>query len=83
MNNYFKTGLITICALVLIVGSAIAGKQQVGSGGWLGVYMQSVDYDLAEAFELPINYGVIVNRVMDDSPAEEAGLKEEELFLTS
>lgn len=81
MNKYLKTALLTICMMMLVVGGIYAVKNKAGDGGWLGVYMQSVDYDLAEVFDLPVSYGVIINRVMDDSPADQAGLKEEDIIV--
>jgi Do/DeqQ family serine protease len=43
--------------------------------GWLGVTIQPLSRDMAEYFELPELTGVIVNSVLEDSPAEKAGLK--------
>jgi len=44
--------------------------------GYLGVMIQPVTDDLAKAFELKDNSGALVGDVTEDSPAEEAGLKE-------
>lgn len=40
----------------------------------LGVYLQEVDEDLAASFGLEQKGGVLINQVMEDSAAEEAGL---------
>jgi len=42
--------------------------------GFLGVYAQDLDADLAEAFGLPKQSGAVVNKVLEGSPAEQAGL---------
>ncbi len=43
--------------------------------GWLGVVIQEVDRDLAESFGLDRPHGALVNRVLEGSPADEAGLE--------
>ena len=43
--------------------------------GFLGVQVQDLNPDLAEAFGLKQQSGAIVNRVMDNSPASRAGLQ--------
>jgi serine protease Do len=43
--------------------------------GWLGVYIQNVDRDLAESFGLKTPKGALVSKVFPDSPASKAGLK--------
>ncbi len=43
--------------------------------GWLGVYIDDIDSDLAKDEDLPSTDGVYVSGTVDDSPAEDAGLK--------
>lgn len=45
------------------------------SRGWLGVLIQEVSKDLAESFGLKKPHGALVAQVVEDSPAEDAGLK--------
>jgi len=45
------------------------------------VYTQAVDADLADAFALPVDHGAIINEVVEDSPAEEAGLEEDDIII--
>jgi S1-C subfamily serine protease len=54
----------------------------VAADGWLGVYTQTVDPDLKEAFRLESDYGVIINHVVDNSPADEAGLKQGDIIIS-
>lgn len=49
--------------------------------GWLGVYIEDVDSELADEEGLPAAEGVYVNGVVDDSPAEDAGLKKGDVIL--
>jgi serine protease Do len=48
--------------------------------GWLGVSIQNISPDLAKALHLETNNGVIVTSVEDDSPAQKAGLKSEDVI---
>lgn len=49
--------------------------------GWLGIGIQNVSPELAKNFDLDKTEGVIVTEVMEDSPAEKAGLKVEDVIL--
>jgi serine protease Do len=46
------------------------------SRGWLGVYIQNINPELAKALNLETTKGVIINKIEEDSPAERAGVKE-------
>jgi serine protease Do len=43
--------------------------------GWLGVGIQPLTQELAESFGVPGAKGALLNRVVADTPAEEAGLR--------
>ena len=43
--------------------------------GWLGVQIQTVTDDIAEGLGLDEAYGALVSQVVEDSPAERAGLQ--------
>jgi serine protease Do len=49
--------------------------------GWLGVYIQTITPDIAKALNLDRAKGVIISKVQKDSPAEKAGLKNEDVVL--
>jgi serine protease Do len=51
------------------------------SRGWLGVMIQEVNRDLAESFGLDKPSGALVARVLENSPAAKAGLKEGDVIL--
>lgn len=50
--------------------------------GYLGVAIQDVTRDLADAYQLPRPAGAIVSKVMPDSPAEKAGVQEGDVILS-
>jgi len=49
--------------------------------GQLGVYIQELTKDLADSFGLESTQGALVSRVMEDSAAEKAGLKQGDIIL--
>ena len=42
--------------------------------GWLGVYIQDIDQDLALSFGLDRPHGALISQVMENSPAQNSGL---------
>jgi C-terminal processing protease CtpA/Prc len=48
---------------------------------WLGVYLQDVTSDIKEAMDLKSKRGALIAGVMDDSPAEEAGIEQEDVVI--
>jgi serine protease Do len=49
--------------------------------GWLGVLLQAVNNDLAEAFKLDRPRGALVAQILPDSPAASAGFKQGDIIL--
>ena len=49
--------------------------------GFLGVTIQDVDEELAKSFNLPDTHGALVTRVLKGSPADKAGIKEEDFIV--
>ena len=49
--------------------------------GWLGIYYQKLTLDLAEAYGLKETKGILVQKIIEDSPAERAGIKAEDIIL--
>jgi len=75
---------LTVAAIVvlgLVVGPATAKSYKASKKAWLGVHTQTVDYELVETSDLPVKYGVVVNEVVKDSPADEAGLEEDDVII--
>jgi len=50
--------------------------------GWLGVGIQSLTPELAGSLGFSLEEGVFINRVMPNSPAEAAGLKEGDVIIS-
>ncbi|MCY4210252.1 MAG: DegQ family serine endoprotease [Gammaproteobacteria bacterium] len=50
--------------------------------GFIGVQVQNLNTDLAEAFGIKNQKGAVVNSVMPDSPAEEAGLQPGDIIVS-
>ena len=49
--------------------------------GYLGVYLQEVDKEMAETFSLEKSEGALISDITKDSPAEKAGLKQGDIIL--
>ena len=49
--------------------------------GWLGVLLQAISNDLAEAFQLDRPRGALVAQILPDSPAAVAGFKQGDVIL--
>ncbi|WP_246327677.1 DegQ family serine endoprotease [Candidatus Competibacter phosphatis] len=49
--------------------------------GWLGVLLQAVNNDLADAFKLDRPRGALVAQILPDSPAASAGFKQGDIIL--
>jgi serine protease Do len=48
--------------------------------GWLGVVIQDITPDLAEAFDLEDQRGALVSKVVKDGPAEAAGIQRDDVI---
>ena len=78
---------VLVVALTLAFGNAVCGHHpegdakvvqvnvKKGDGGWLGVAIQDVTEKLAQKKDLKVTEGAYVNEVIDESPADSAGLK--------
>lgn len=67
-------------AVVLVVGAGAVPA--MANGGYLGVQLQKADDLLLEAFDLDGSEGgILVTEIVDDSPAEQAGLRRGDLIL--
>lgn len=73
---------------VLIVASVAAAREpqdkkaeKPKTPGWLGVMIQDVTKSLAKQENLKAESGAYVNDVVDESPAETAGLKEGDVII--
>ena len=76
----FATAAFVAVCLVLSF-PLLAGKAEGAARGWLGVYIQDVTPELMEAMDLKSLKGVLINDVIDDSPADEAGLERGDVVI--
>jgi C-terminal processing protease CtpA/Prc len=89
MSKRITAVLILAACVMLFVGLVPVRAQKYdvavqkyegdSDGAWLGIYLQNLTGDLKEAMDLGSEEGVLVAGVVEDSPAEEAGLEEEDL----
>ncbi len=66
--------------LAIDVVSSLVNSGEVARG-FLGLEGQDLTNELAESFKLDAPRGALVSRVVEDSPAEKAGLKPEDVIL--
>ncbi len=62
-----------------ILDDLIAGREPVR--GWLGVSIRNLTPEMAEMFDYEGTDGVLVDHVVEGSPAEEAGLKAGDIIM--
>jgi serine protease Do len=79
-----RKGIIFIAFLVLTALPAwsVDAQSRVTTDSWMGVYTQTVDNDLKEAFKLESDHGVVINMIIPDSPADKSGLKRGDILLS-
>jgi len=70
--------LLTSLLLVMIAGNALATDDE---HGYLGVTLQDVTDSMARALQLEAGPGVLIESVVDDSPAAASGLEDGDVIL--
>ena len=75
-RSVFGSVIIIAVFSLAMSESAIAKKK-----GWLGVSIQTVNEDLKDDWDLQKDQGVLVTYVIEDSPAEEAGIKKGDVIV--
>lgn len=70
--------LALVCAVGLLAGASAA---LADDDGYLGVMLQDINSSMAKALQLDDDAGVLVSQVIDDSPADEAGLEDGDVIL--
>ncbi len=51
-------------------------------GAFLGIYMEDLDKEMIKKFDYPKSTGVLITGIVDDSPAEKAGLEEHDVIYS-
>jgi Do/DeqQ family serine protease len=67
--------------LARLIAGQLMEKGEV-TRGWLGVSIQPLTQELAESFSLDRTTGALVNQVLADSPAEQAGIRRGDVLLS-
>lgn len=80
LNKPLRASGLLLAALILAAAPlAVAGDDD--TDGYLGVYLQDLSPGLAKALQLGDEPGVLIQGVVEDSPAEEAGLEDGDVIL--
>lgn len=79
-GGYMGIGFAIPSNLIKVIMKQIIDKGSV-TRGFLGVSLQPVDKDIADAFSLPKPEGALISEVVKDSPADKAGLKQGDIIL--
>lgn len=84
---YSNTGSFNGLAFAIPINTAMNIAKQLRekgfvSRGWLGVAIQNVDHNLANSFGLDSPTGALVSSVVEDSPAEDAGIRAGDIILS-
>lgn len=83
---YTRTGGSIGLSFAIPVGVALDVIQQLKDKGrvdrgWLGVYIQDIDRDLAQSLGLNRSHGALIAQVEPSSPAQRAGLRAGDVIL--
>lgn len=88
INTAIKTpsgGFVGIGFAIPINLAKYVAEQLIEKGkvtrGYLGINIQDVDPDIAEAYGLEKPEGVMVTKVLEDTPAEKAGFREGDIII--
>ena len=83
------TGMV--CLLLAIIGAGVLqahpkDKRVIdirthAGGSYLGVTMQELTDSVREGLDLEVEHGVLINSVLEDSPAEKAGFQEGDVIV--
>jgi len=82
LRKVLGLSLILFFAVGLVFSSSVFSKKyEKAERGWLGVYIEDLNWEMLEALDLESGEGVLIAEVVDDSPAEKAGLKAGDVVL--
>ena len=73
---------VLLLAALAMIACGRHGPKSVAHGdeGWIGVYAQDLDDEILRYLDLDQRGGVLVDEVVGDGPAQQAGLREEDVI---
>jgi serine protease Do len=80
-GGYMGIGFAIPSSMAKLIMQQLIDKGIV-TRGFLGVVLQPIDSDIASFYGLERPYGAMVTEVVENSPAEEAGLNQEDIILS-
>jgi membrane-associated protease RseP (regulator of RpoE activity) len=81
LRNGWPLAALALAAIVAVSSVPPAGHAQSTGGAWLGVTTQDLDDDLREGIDYT-GRGVLVARVIADSPADRAGIRKGDVIVS-
>jgi serine protease Do len=60
---------------------SLRADKEESQKGWLGIYLQDISPDIREAMDLKSGEGVLVKDVVQDSPADQGGIKQKDVIV--
>jgi len=79
-GGYQGIGFAIPSNMVKVVMDSLITEGKV-TRGWFGVSVQSITPDLAKQFKLDENQGILISNVIENSPAERAGLMRGDVII--
>ncbi len=77
-----KTAMVTVSIIALLLGgTALAKEGKKAEQGWIGITLQDLSPSMAKALQLDSEGGILVNEVIEDSPAAAAGLADGDIIV--
>jgi predicted metalloprotease with PDZ domain len=76
-----KRTLVLMMSLALLVSVSVAQAGEDEDQGYLGVMLQELTPSMSKALQMGDKSGVMINEVVDDSPADKAGLEDGDVIL--
>ncbi len=76
-----KRTLVLMMSVALLVSVSVAQAGDDEDKGYLGVMLQKITPSMSKALQMGDQSGVMINEVVDDSPAAKAGLEDGDVIL--